>query len=179
MSVTTVKGKTHHSPRVHPHLVSEKSQPFQIQSDAVAAIEKKTQFQAKIKTTINILGNYLCVEKGSSSDCRSHISGGHHQNSCSLLAGLPLLHSWHFFNEGNLCRRWPRDTRRLLTNGPSSPQASFPTTIFAATDAHLCLGPPRRTGWKRFFCPLLFVGFTRCQRSEGITMVIYSQIMNW
>lgn len=68
---------------VHPHLVSEKSHSFQILRNFVPAREKKIQFQAKIKTLINIFGNYLCVEKGSSSDCRSHISGGHHQNSCS------------------------------------------------------------------------------------------------
>lgn len=78
---------------VPPHLVSEKSHSLQILRNFAPAIEKKIQFQAKIKTSINIFGNYLCVEKGSSSDCRSHISGGHHQNSCSLLAELPLVHS--------------------------------------------------------------------------------------
>lgn len=94
MCLTKLKGKTYqYFTCIHTHLVSEKSQTFQIQSNVVPAIEKKIQFQAKIKPMISILGNYLCMEKGSSSDCRSHISGGHHQNSCSLLVELPLVHS--------------------------------------------------------------------------------------
>lgn len=66
-----------------------------------------------------------------------------------LLAELPLVHSWHFFNESNSCWHWPRGTGRLLTNRPGSSQVPF-HTIHIAADVHLCLGNPGRTGWKYF-----------------------------
>lgn len=168
----------HHFICEHPHLVSEKPQSFQIQRNFVPAIEKKIQFQAKIKTMINIFGNYLCVEKGSSSDCRSHISGGHHQNSCSLLAELPLMHSSHFFNESNFCWHWPRDAGGLPTNARGSSPASCPTTASVAADARLRLGTPGRTGWKYFIC--LPLGHSQGARGQKGSWWLFTFMMpNW